>query len=128
MGSVNSSATRPKAAGVAMASPIPCRKRLATSMAESTAAPLRAEAMANTVTPMRNIRLRPRRSANRPPRRRSPPAVRTYPSTTQARPARLKSRLVSMRGRATFTTVISSTMMNWTRAMTARAAHRLLCC
>ncbi len=52
--------------------------------------------------------------------------MRTYPSTTHASPARLKCRLVWMWGRATFTTVMSSTMMNWMRAMTARAAHRLL--
>ena len=39
-GSVNSRATRPKAAGAAMASPMPWTNRLATSMAGLTAAPL----------------------------------------------------------------------------------------
>ena len=81
-----SRATRPKAAGAAMASAAPWANRLATSIPGSTAAPLRAEATAKSVTPITNIRLRPSRSARRPPRSSRPPAISTYPSTTQASP------------------------------------------
>ncbi len=50
-GSVNRRATSPNAAGTAMASPMPWANRLATSMDEFRAAPLSAEAAANTLDP-----------------------------------------------------------------------------
>ena len=74
---VNSRATKPKAAGEESASPVPCSSRLATIMPELVAAPLRTDAPAKRDTPIRNMRLRPSRSARRPPSSSSPPAVRT---------------------------------------------------
>ncbi len=76
-GSGNSSAIRPSDAGAAIASPAPCTNRLETSIAGATAAPHATEASAKTLTPARNSRRRPKRSASRPPSSSRPPAIST---------------------------------------------------
>ena len=76
-GSGNSSAISPSDAGAASASPAPCANLLVTSIAGLTAAPHVADATANTATPHRNSRRRPRMSASRPPSSSNPPAIST---------------------------------------------------
>ena len=76
-GSWKSSATRPRAAGAANASPMPWMKRLVTSIAGFWARPQVTEATPKMAIPMRNNRLRPTRSERRPPSSSRPPAIRT---------------------------------------------------
>ena len=61
--------------GVLIAAPKPCTARAATSTVVDPARPQTSEAIVKIVTPMRNIRLRPRMSPARPPSSRKPPNV-----------------------------------------------------
>jgi hypothetical protein len=66
-----------RAAGAMIAAPMPWMARAAIRMPLVVARPHVSEAAENTTSPIRNIRLRPSRSAARPPRRSSPPYPRT---------------------------------------------------
>ena len=89
------------------------------------AIPQRNEAATNAVTPIRNIRRRPTRSASRPAGTSSAAKTMLYAFSTQDRSAReasLKSRWMS--GKATLTMVTSRNPMKTATAVTARTFHR----
>ena len=114
---------RDSAAGATMAAPAPCTTRAAISSTGSWARPPARLARANAISPMTNMRRRPRRSAARPPRIRRPPNEMAYPVTIHwtASAGMCSSR--SIDGSATFTMVLSSMIMKRPKATAARVHH-----
>src|SRR5262249_25257559 len=68
----------------------------------------------------------PNRSPRRPPSSRKPPKVRRYALTTHASDVSVKPRSVRIDGSATFTIVVSSTIISVPQHRTIRANQRLL--
>ncbi len=66
-GSVNVVVSSDSAAGASTAPNAPCRARATISISMPFAAPPSADARAKPTRPMRNIRLRPKKSESRPP-------------------------------------------------------------
>ena len=66
-GIVNVVVSTASAVGASRAPNAPCSARPATSTPKVGAAPARADASANPMRPMMNVRLRPQRSERRPP-------------------------------------------------------------
>ncbi|AXE87553.1 hypothetical protein C1703_21365 [Streptomyces sp. Go-475] len=87
------------------------------------AIPHSSEATANHTTPTTNTFRRPNRSPSAPPSRISPASVTMYALTVHCRAARSASRSRPMRGRATLTTVESSSAMLEPRTVVSRI-HR----
>jgi hypothetical protein len=86
---------------------------------------LRSDATVKTITPMMKRRLRPTKSAARPPSSRKPPKASVYAFTTHCSELAEKSRSSWIEGSATFTTVASSTTMNWAMHTSTRTSHLL---
>ena len=107
-----------------MAAPMPWTKRAAMRKPWLGAAPHSTEAAVKMTSPARNTRLRPSRSPSRPASSRKLPKVTRKALTTQVRLPWLKCRSCWIDGNATFTIVVSSTIMSWARQTTTRAIHR----
>ena len=93
-------------------------------MVKPVAAPPTAEAAAKPIRPIWNIRLRPTRSARRPPNSNRLPKANAYAVTTHCRSVVLNPRAFCAEGNAMFTTVVSSTTINWARPSTPRIHQR----
>src|SRR4051794_10501245 len=106
------------------AAPTPCRKRAPISAPWLGASPHRIDAAVKNTTPARNTRLRPNRSPSRPASRRKPPNVTRKAFTTQVRSACVKCRSAWIEGSATFTIVVSSTIISCARQTTTSASQR----
>ncbi len=107
------------------APPSPCTARAATSMPWLVASPHVIEASVKSVTPPRNMRRCPNRSPSRPPRSRKPPNVSRYALTTHASDVSEKPRSSRIDGSATFTIVVSSTIIRSPRHRTNSASQRV---
>ena len=83
------------------------------------------EAVVKTPIPVRNSFRWPNRSPSRPPRSMKPPNVRTYAFTTHASDSCEKPRSLRIDGRATFTIVMSTTIIRSPRHKTMSASQRL---
>ena len=79
-------------AGIMNAAPTPCTTRLAISEAESDATPAVAEETANSVTPIRNPRRRPKMSPSLPPVASRTAKLSVYALTVHSRLERLEWR------------------------------------
>src|ERR1700729_3484980 len=101
-----------RVAGIMNAAPIPCTARNAIRNVSFGAKPITALEMPNTMTPNRNIRRRPKMSPNRPPVTSSTANVNVYALTVHSSEDRVAWRSRWIEGRATFTTVLSSMIMN----------------
>src|SRR5262245_34639837 len=66
----------------------------------------------------------PRMSPARPPGSSRPPKASAYELTTQDKPLAVKPGSAWIFGSATYTTVLSSTTINWQAAMIAKTAPR----
>ena len=108
------------AAGEMNAAPSPWRPRAPISIPELDESPSSSDAVVKTTRPNRNRRLRPSRSPARPPRSRKPPKTSVYALTIHWRFASERLRSFWIDGSATFTTVPSSTTMNWAKQMRTR--------
>src|SRR3954471_1899471 len=106
------------------AAPTPCRKRAPISAPWLGASPHRIDAAVKNTTPARNTRLRPNRSPSRPASRRKTPNVTRKAFTTQVRSACVKCRSAWIEGSATFTIVVSSTIISCARQTTTSASQR----
>jgi hypothetical protein len=124
-GSVKSVMISDSATAATIAPPIPCTARAPTRNSCEVAIPQASEAAVKSVMPMRNSRRWPKRSPSRPPSRRKPPKVSTYAFTTQASDASENPRSVLIDGRATFTIVVSRTIIRSPRHRTYSASQRL---
>ncbi len=102
----------PRITAEVIAPPMPWTKRAPTSTAWLLASPQAAEASVNSASPARNTRRRPMRSPSRPARSSSPPKAIRYALTTQARLDCVKPRSLWIEGSATFTTVMSRTIIS----------------
>ena len=111
------------AAGEMNAAPKPWSARDPISIPELVASPSRSEAAVKTTRPKRNSLLRPSRSPARPPSRRKPPKTRVYAFTIHCRFASDRPRSFWIEGSATFTTVASSTTMNWAKQTRTRISQ-----
>ena len=107
------------------APPTPCTARAATSMPWLVESPQTTEAAVKSAIPARNIRRCPNRSPRRPPRSRKPPNVSRYAFTTQASEVSVKPRSSRIDGSATFTIVVSRTIIRSPRQRTIRASQRV---
>ena len=99
-------------AGIMNAAPTPWMAREATSQPSVGARPIVAEASAKTTTPNRNMRRRPKMSPSRPPVTSSTAKVSVYALTVHSRAESDASKSRWIDGSATFTTVLSSMIMN----------------
>ena len=112
-----------RAAGAMIAAPRPWSARAPISDGSFHASAATSEAAVNTMSPAKNMRRRPRRSAARPPRSRKPPKTSAYALITHCRFCCENPRSTWIDGRATFTIAMSSTSMNWTTLRSASANH-----
>ena len=113
-------------AGIMNAAPTPCTARPATSQAWSGARPMAALESAKTTTPKRNMRRRPKMSPSRPPVTSRTANVSVYALTVHSRPESVAPRSSWMEGSATFTTVLSSMIMNSAKHIAASVHQRRL--
>ena len=117
--------SRDSAEGAMKAPNAPWQARAATSMPKLVAAPPTADAAAKPISPLRKVTLRPTREDTLPPSSSRLPNARAYAVTTHCRSTVVKCRERWADGSAMFTTVASSTIISWARAMTARISQRL---
>lgn len=106
------------------APPKPCTARAAISSVCEGATPHASDASVNTTRPARNMRRWPYRSPSRPPSSRQPPNVKRYALTTQTSAVPVKWRSAPIDGSATFTIVLSSTIISTPRHRTISAYQR----
>src|SRR6266581_263990 len=114
----------PRITAEVSAPPVPCANRAAMSISWFTANPQTSEAAVNTASPVRNTSRRPARSPSRPASSSSPANAIRYALTTHASPAWEKRRPAWMDGSATFTIVMSSTIISIPVHSTTRAIQR----
>jgi hypothetical protein len=107
------------------AAPAPCAARPASSTPSPRARPETSEAPVNTAVPARNSSLRPYRSASRPPASSMLANTSTSALATHSSPPRDSRRSRWIDGSATFTTVLSSEVMNVARPTAASASRGL---
>ena len=124
-GSVNRFIISESETAEATAPPTPCTARAAISTPCDSASPQQIEAIVNSAMPPMNSVRWPYRSPRRPPRSRNPPNVSRYAFTTHASEVDEKPRSSLMEGSATFTIVVSSTIMSVPRQRTIRAYQRV---
>jgi hypothetical protein len=115
----------PRITAEVSAPPVPCANRAAMSISWFTANPQTSEAAVNTASPVRNTSRRPARSPSRPASSSSPANAIRYALTTQASPAWVNPRSAWMDGSATFTIVMSRTIISIPVHSTTRAIQRL---
>jgi hypothetical protein len=111
-------------AGATIAAPIPCTTREAMSRRGSTASPPATLATTKTISPIRNIRAWPNRSASLPPSSRNPPKATAYPLISHCSVDVPMCRPVWIEGSATLTMVKSSTIISWAIPTTPRTNQR----
>ena len=111
-------------AGFISAAPAPCTTRAPISISPLVASPQASEASVKIVRPTTKISRRPSMSASFPPVSISDANVRAYPVTIHSSSERPTWRSAAIEGRATFTTVLSSMIMNSPKA-TAASVHHL---
>src|SRR3954470_2831431 len=109
--------------GIMNAAPMPWIARAATSRVWLGARPISALDAANTITPPTNMRRRPKMSPSRPPVISSTAKLSVYALTVHSRPEMLAPRSFWIDGSATFTTVLSSMIMNRAKHMAASVHH-----
>ena len=117
----NAVAISASAVGATIAPPTPCSARAASSQPGEVANPPASDAAENSSSPAVNIRRRPNRSPARPPSSSRPPNVSAYALITHSRPLPEKPSAAWMCGRATLTTVASSTTISCAVAMRSSA-------
>src|SRR3954470_19594817 len=109
--------------GIMNAAPMPWIARPATSRVWLGARPISALEAANTITPPTNMRRLPKMSPSRPPVTSSTAKLSVYALTVHSRLERLAPRSFWIDGSATFTTVLSSMIMNSAKHMAASVHH-----
>jgi hypothetical protein len=97
--------------------------RAAISISEPVARPQASDEAVKMTSPMTKIERRPSRSASLPPLRSRTPNVSAYAFTTHSSPAWLIPRSSCIAGSATFTTVLSSMIMNKPNVTAASVHH-----
>ena len=112
-------------AGFIIAPPSPCTTRAPIRNPPFGASPQASEAPVKTVRPTMKIRRRPKKSASLPPISMKAAKVSAYPATIHSRPSRLMPSERRIDGSATFTTVLSSMIMN-SPTDTAASVHHFL--
>src|SRR3954451_7396771 len=110
-------------AGFISAAPTPCTVRAAISDVAPAASPHHSDEPVKMTRPAMKIARRPRRSASFPPVSRSTPNVSAYAFTTHSSSEMLIPRSSRIDGSATFTTVLSSMIMNRPTATAASVHH-----
>ena len=125
-GSVKSVMISDSATAATTAPPSPCTARATTSTPCDSATPQASEAAVKSAMPATNRRRWPNRSPSRPPRSMKPPKVSMYALTTHASEASEKPRLSWIDGSATFTIVVSSTIIRSPMQRTISASQRCL--
>ena len=123
-GSGNSVTMMARITEACIAAPTPWMKRAAISTPSLGARPHSTDAAVKTTTPARKTRLRPIRSPSRPASNRKLPNVIRKALMTQVRLPWVKWRSCWIAGRATFTIVVSSTIINCARQTVTRAIQR----
>src|SRR5919108_2258560 len=121
---VNVVVSSDSADGTRMAPNAPWQARAITSMVKLTEAPPTADTPAKPSRPIRNVTLRPIRSASRPPSRSRLPNARVYAVTTHCRSTVVKCSARWADGSAMFITVTSRTTMSCASPITARMSQR----
>ena len=111
-------------AGTSSAANAPWQARAVISMAKLTDAPPMADAPAKPARPVRNVTLRPSRSASLPPSSRRLPNASVYAVTTHCRSTVLKCSARCADGSAMFMIVASRTTISCARPITPRMSHR----
>ena len=124
-GSVNRVMISESATAETTAPPRPCTARAPTRKACELARPQASEAAVKSAIPIRKSRRCPKRSPSRPPSSRKPPKVSRYAFTTQASEVSEKPRSARIDGRATFTIVVSRTIIRSPRQRTISASQRV---
>src|SRR3954453_9460460 len=109
--------------GIMNAAPMPWIARPATSRVWLGARPISALDAANTITPPTNMRRLPKMSPSRPPVTSSTAKLSVYALTVHSRLERLAPRSFWIDGSATFTTVLSSMIMNRAKHIAASVHH-----
>ena len=112
-----------RVAGIMNAAPTPWIARPTTSHVSVGARPMPALEIANSTTPNRNMRLRPKMSPSRPPVTSSTAKLSVYALTVHSRLESDAWRLRWMDGSATFTTVLSSMIMNSAKHIAPSVHH-----
>ena len=107
-----------------IAPPTPCTARAPISSPWVVDTPHATDAAVKIAIPVRNSFRWPNRSPSRPPRSRNPPNVSRYAFTTQARDVSVNPRSSRIEGSATFTIVMSTTIIRSPRHRTYRASQR----
>src|SRR5579862_4101092 len=108
------------------APPSPCTARAPINKPCDVDSPHASDASVKSEMPPRNRRRLPNRSPRRPPSSKKPPKVSRYALTTQASDVSEKPRSLRMDGSATFTIVLSRTIISVPKHRTIRANQRLL--
>jgi hypothetical protein len=121
---VNVVVSSDRADGASSAANTPWVARAVTSIGKLTEAPPTAEAAANPASPVRNVTLRPIRSASRPENSSRLPNDSAYAVTIHCRSALVNRSARCADGSARFITVTSSTIMRAAKQMVARISHR----
>ena len=111
-GSTNKETISDSETAETIAPPNPCTARAATSIPSDVDSPQVSDAAVNSAIPAMNRRRWPKWSPSRPPSSRKPPNVSMYAFTTQASEVCEKCRSCRIDGSATFTIVVSSTIIS----------------
>src|SRR5581483_8036694 len=123
-GSLNVVVSSDSADGTRIAPNAPWQARAVISMTKLTEAPPTAETPAKPASPIRNVTLRPSRSASLPPSRSRLPKARVYAVTTHCRSTVEKRSACCAVGSAMFITVTSRTTMSCAMPITPRMSQR----
>jgi hypothetical protein len=114
-------------AGIMKAAPIPCTARLITSQASFGAKPAVADESANTLTPKKKARRRPKMSPRRPAVTSSTAIASVYALIVHSSAESDAPRSSWIEGSATFTTVLSSMIMKSEKLIAASVHHLRFC-
>ena len=109
--------------GFISAAPVPCSARKMISCSAVCDSAHATENTVNSTRPTMNMRLRPKRSPSLPPRRISAAKTRMYALMIHCRPLCDGSRSCWIVGSATFTTVLSSMIMNSAKHIANSVSH-----
>ena len=125
IGSVKSIMISESATADTTAPPRPCTARAATSIPCDVESAQRSDAAVKRPIPLTKRRRWPKRSPSRPPSSRKPPNVSRYAFTTHASEVSEKPRSLLIDGSATFTIVVSRTIIRLPRQRTPSASQRV---
>ena len=124
-GSVKSRIVNESETADATAPPMPCTALAVSRRPCDVARPQQSEASVNSAMPATNRRRWPYRSPSRPPSSRKPPNVSRYALTTHASDVCENPRSALIDGSATFTIVVSRTIIRVPRQRTISASQRV---